>query len=80
VHFICVPGFFPGFLFFHGLFGFLLFALIVGLIVKHLFGDGGAGGYRGHPGAAGPGTFCGQCGAPFREATAFCPHCGARRG
>ena len=85
MHAICFPGFLPGFFLFHGFFGLLVFALIVGLIVKHLFGDSGAGGFHTHPGGAepggaGPGAFCGQCGVQFRDSTPFCPHCGARRG
>ena|GEM_PF-4436035 len=82
MHVFCVPGFFPGFLFFHGLFGLLIFALLLGLIFRHLFSDGGSGGYHGRPGpgAAGAGGFCAQCGAQFRDPTPFCPHCGARRG
>lgn len=79
MHVFCCHGFFPGFLFFHGFLGLLIFALLLGLIFKGLFGDSTAGGYHGRP-AAGTGAFCAQCGAQFREAAPFCPHCGARRG
>ncbi|MGD0577321.1 MAG: zinc ribbon domain-containing protein [Bryobacteraceae bacterium] len=78
MHVFCFPGFIPGF-HCHGLFGLLIFALIVGLIVRALFGDHSSSGYHGQPGRGGTGGFCAQCGAQFRDTTAFCPHCGARR-
>ena len=79
VHVFCCPGFFP-FFHFHGLFGLLLLALVVGLIVRMVSHDHPPSGYYGQPGRGGTGGFCAQCGAQFREVTAFCPHCGARRG
>ena len=79
MHGFCLPGFFP-FFHFHGLIGLLLFALVVGVIVRMVSGDHHPNGYHGQPGPGGAGGFCAQCGAQFSEATAFCPHCGARRG
>jgi hypothetical protein len=77
----CFFPFFWGFHFFPfggGLFFILLIVFLISRTASRPYGGGMP--YRGPGGPGGVGRFCAQCGAEFRDSSAFCTSCGARRG
>jgi len=70
--------FFPGFHFFFG-FGELFLVVLIVIVLVRLVSEPRDHYVSAPPAGGDTGRFCTRCGSEFREAAAFCAHCGTRR-